>query len=225
MTHLGPYELDRVHLGDCIELMKALPDKCVDCVVTDPPYGVGRDKGFEGFGGFGAKIARRRYEDSDWDSERPSKEAFDNMIRVSNDCIVFGGNYFADILPQGNHWLFWDKKQTMPTFGDGELIWTNIKRNSVKKKEFEWNGLIGKEELRHHPTQKPVALMKWIIDKYTSQDAIILDPFSGSGTTGVAAIQTGRRFLGFEIDPRWCDLANKRIEAAKAQTVLQLEGK
>lgn len=226
MTHLGPYELDRVHLGDCIELMKQLPDKCVDCVVTDPPYGVRRDKGFEGFegfGGFGKPIARRRYEDENWDFDRPTKECFDLMLSISKSCLVFGGNYFADILPQGKPWIFWDKVQTMPTFGDGELIWTNIKRNSVTKKVFEWNGLIGKEEFRFHPTQKPVDLMKWVIDKYTEPNALILDPFSGSGTTGVAAIQTGRRFLGFEIDPRWCDIANKRIEAAKAQQVLDLD--
>ena len=214
---LGPYELDNVYCVDCLEAMRQLPDKsCV--VITDPPYGVKRDKGFEGFGGFGKPIARRRFEEDSWDSERPSPEVFSLILRVSKAALIFGGNYFADLLPQGKHWIVWDKKQTMPTFGDAELVWTNVKRNSVTIIECEWNGLIGKEKLRHHPTQKPLKLMEEIIKQYSSPEDIIFDPLAGSGTTLVAAKQLGRKFLGFEIEPKYVDICKRRL----AQGVLSL---
>ena len=123
--------------------------------IHDPPYGVKRDKGFEGFegfGGFGPPIARRQYSD-DWDSERPSKEQFDFILLHSENSIIWGGNFFADILPQSTHWIVWDKNNTMPTFGDCELAWTSFDRKSVKKYEITYNGLIGKEKDRFHPTQ------------------------------------------------------------------------
>ena len=217
---LGPYELNNVYCEDCLEAMRKLPDGCC-VVITDPPYGVKRDKGFggfEGFGGFGKPIARKRFEDDAWDNERPAREVFDRLLELAKTALIFGGNYFADMLPQGKHWIVWDKKQTMPTFGDAELIWTNVKRNSVTIIECEWNGLIGKEGLRHHPTQKPVKLMEEIIEKYTHPDDIIPDPFAGSGTTLVAAKQLGRKFLGFETEPKYVDICKQRL----AQDVLDL---
>jgi len=119
-----------LHNVDCLEYMKSLPDKVFDCIITDPPYGIKRDKGFGGFGGFGQPIARTQYE-GDWDSQRPTQEAFSEMLRIANSVLIFGGNFFADLLPVGNHWVVWDKLNTMPTFGDCELVWTNVKRNSV----------------------------------------------------------------------------------------------
>jgi hypothetical protein len=115
-------------------------------VFTDPPYGIDRGGGFEGFGGFGKPIARRRHKGGEWDKTRPGKEAFDIILSLSDRVFIFGGNFFSDLLPQGNHWLVWDKNNTMPTFGDCELVYTNISRNSVKKYDFEYNGLIGKEK-------------------------------------------------------------------------------
>jgi DNA modification methylase len=201
--------------GDCLEEMKKIPDKSIDLVLTDPPYGIGRDKGFEGFKGFGGfreKIARRRFEDGNWDKERPHKNYFDEMLRLSKLAIIFGGNFFADILPQGTHWLFWDKCQTMPTFSDGELLWTNSDRKSVKKIRRQYNGLLGKEEERHHPTQKPTDLIKWILEQYSIGGGVVLDPFMGSGTTGVACKMLGRKFIGIEIDKTYFEIAKKRIE-------------
>jgi len=196
---------------DCLEFMKGMEDKSVDLVLTDPPYGVKRDKGFEGFGGFGTKIARRRYEDDNWDSIRPDKAYFNEMLRTSKLAIIFGGNFFADILPQGTHWIVWDKLNTMPTFGDCELIWTSSKRKSVKKIVREYNGLIGKENSRQHPTQKPQSLLGVIILDYSMKDQIIFDPFTGSGTTLRAAKDLGRKYIGCEIEEKYCEIAANRL--------------
>ncbi len=208
-----------LHLGDCLEVMRTMPDKSVGAVITDPPYGIGRDKGFEGFGGFGKPIARTQYH-GDWDGARPDKRYFDEVLRLGEIALIFGGNYFADLLPVGNHWVVWDKKQTMPAFGDCELVWTNVKRNSVKWITREWNGLLGKEESREHATQKPLKIMKWLIVNYTHEGDTVLDPFMGSGTTGVACVQTGRNFIGIEIDPTYYAIAERRIREAQMQPSL-----
>lgn len=206
-----------LYLGDCLEILPTLEK--VDAVITDPPYGVKRDKGFEGFegfGGFGTPIARKRFEDDDWDSERPPKEVFDLIIKMSEFAFIFGGNFFADMLPQGTHWVVWDKLNTMPTFGDCELAWTNSDRKSVKKITVEYNGLIGKEKDRQHPTQKPVLLIEKVLEAYPKHQSI-MDPFMGSGTTGVACVNLGRKFIGIEIEPKYFDIACERISAAQAQ--------
>jgi len=128
----------RLICGDCTDpavVAKVMGGEKADMMFTDPPYGIQRDKGFggaDGFGGNGSPIARRQYAD-DWDSSRPEKVTFDALLMIAKKSIVFGGNFFADILPQSKHWLVWDKLNTMPTFGDCELAWTNIDRDSVKK--------------------------------------------------------------------------------------------
>ena len=192
--------------GDCREpktwarLLQAAGVDKANLLLTDPPYGIERDggfEGFEGFGGFGTPIARRQYSD-DWDSERPAQETFKTVLKFAHKSIIFGGNFFADILPRSTHWIVWDKMQTMPTFGDCELAWTNIDRKSVKKFTFQYNGLLGKEKERFHPTQKPTALFSAIITEYTKDGQCVVDPFLGSGTTIVAAHNEGRRGLGIE---------------------------
>jgi len=192
------------------DVARLMDGEKADLCFTDPPYGVKRDVGFGGFGGFGKPIARRKYEGG-WDNERPSKSTFDLVLNQATNSLIFGGNYFADILPQGNHWVVWDKKNTMPTFGDCELVWTNIEKNSVKIKVHEYNGLIGKEKERFHPTQKPVALIVYFIEEY-NQGGSIFDPFMGSGTTLIACEQMNRQCYGMEIDPLYCDVIVKRWE-------------
>jgi len=207
--------------GDCLEVMKQIPDKSIDLILTDPPYGVKRDKGFggfRGFGGFGRPIAGRQYNDC-WDENRPNKIYFDEILRISKKALIFGGNYFADILPQSRHWIVWDKLNTMPTFGDCELIWTNIKRNSVKKITYQYNGLLGKEKERYHPTQKPVKLIKELIEKYSDENDLVLDPFLGSGTTAVACKDLGRKCIGIEISEEYVKIAIKRL----SQEVLKFD--
>jgi len=209
-----------LYQGDCLEIMPTLGK--VDAVVTDPPYGIGQDKGFEGFGGFGPPIARRQYND-EWDDVRPPKAAFDTIQTTAKYAVIFGANYFTDMLPVNGHWLVWDKKNTMPTFSDCELAWTNIKRKSVKLLEFEYNGLIGKREKRVHPTQKPYEVMRWCIERLPKETETILDPFMGSGTTGVACAKLGRKFIGIELEPKYFDIACQRIEDAYKQPDLFVE--
>lgn len=222
---LKPYyetKLGKLYHGDCLEIMPMLDP--VDLVLTDPPYGVKRDKGFDGFGGFGGKgkpIKRRRFEDDNWDSERPPKVVFDTMLKSAKLSIIFGGNFFADILPQGTHWIVWDKKNTMPTFGDAELIWTNSDRKSIKIIEYVYNGLIGKEKERYHPTQKPEGLMMAILLKYAKAGWTVLDPFAGSGTTGLACERIHvHEYVLIEREEKYCEIIAKRIEQETKQLKL-----
>jgi DNA modification methylase len=131
---------------------------------------------------------------------------------VGKQTIVFGGNFFADLLPPSTHWIVWDKLNTMPTFGDCELLWTNVDRKSVKKVTVQYNGLLGKEQHRWHPTQKPLKLLHWCVDHYSAVGDRILDPFMGSGTTLRAAKDLGRKAVGIEIEERYCEVAAKRME-------------
>lgn len=204
--------LATLYLADCMEVLPTLPR--VDACITDPPYGIGRDKGMGG-GGNGL-IGKRRPSvfDGDWDSSRPSQEVFDAIRESSDMCIIWGGNYFSDLLPVSKKWLWWDKLQTMPSYSDGELAWTSIRGTSTKKFVLNGNGMLGVEKHRDHPTQKPLALMKWCIDQ-AGNPQTILDPFMGSGTTGVAAVQMGRRFIGIEREPSYFDIACRRIEDAQ----------
>ena len=186
----------RVLCADCNdkESIARLLDRKIDLMLTDPPYGIQRDQGFSGafkFGDKGKPIPRRQYSD-EWDQERPSSKTFNYLLSLSKESIIFGGNFFADILPRSTHWIVWDKHQPLPTFGDCELAWTSFKRKSVKKYDVEYYGCTKKEGERFHPTQKSVKLFSQIIDDYTDVGAIIFDPYAGSGTTLMAAEQTGR---------------------------------
>lgn len=201
---------DSTDKNDVARLMDGIK---ADLLLTDPPYGVDRDKGFGGAGGFagdGAPIQRRQYDD-EWDSERPDQATFILMLENAKTAIIFGGNFFADILPQSKHWIVWDKLNTMPTFGDCELAWTNLKRTSVKKITFEYNGLIGREKERFHPTQKPIGLFQSILAEYSEQGHIILDVFLGSGTTLVACQQTNRIGYGMELHPPYVAVCLERL--------------
>ena len=210
---IKPYretKLSKLYHGDCLDIIPELDP--VDLVLTDPPYGIKMDKGFDGFGGFGKPIARKKYLNDNWDSVRPSKKVFDLILTISKTALIFGGNFFADILPLSTHWIVWDKKNTMPTFGDAELVWTNSKRKSVKIIECEYNGLLGKEVTRVHPTQKPMKLFIELIEKYSTEVDIIMDCFLGSGTTAVACERLKRKWIGIEIEEKYCEIAAKRIE-------------
>lgn len=218
-------ETGRIYQGDCLEVMRSWPDKCVDLVLTDPPYGVKRDKGFGGSQSFGGKVGKkieRRVYDDKWDSEIPPPEVFHEILRVSKHQMFFGGNFFAHLLPPSKHWIFWDKLQTMPTFGDGELIWTSFPKSSIKKYTFQFNGLLtASEDTREHPTQKPSELIGQLIRDYTEPDWVIGDCYIGSGTTALAAEQNGRKWVGIEIDPKYVAIAEARVAAEVAQGKLQ----
>ena len=204
--------------GDCLELLKDIPDGSVDMVLTDPPYGKKADKGTNGFG-----VAKNRRYISEWDKTTPPKEVFDKICNISKKVMIFGGNYFANMLPTSNCWIFWDKKGDIAfhnPFADGELIYTNFKK-PVRKIVFRQQGFItDSKDKRYHPTQKPTELLEFLIREYTNPGDTVLDPFMGSGSTGVACVNTGRKFIGMELDPGYFEIAKQRIEEAQAQARL-----
>ena len=195
-------------LGDCREIMPTLGR--VDAVVTDPPYGIdyGRAGGFSASHGWG-----QWRENVAWDKERPSAEIFDLILSSSKEQIIWGGNYFADLLPPTMRWLSWDKGQRDFSLADIELAWT-----SQQKAARVFDYARGKAVLdgKQHPTQKPVALMQWCLG-FLPDAKTILDPFMGSGTTLVACQRMGRAGTGIELDPHYFDVACRRVEEACRQ--------
>ena len=207
-------EYDYIECGDCLGLMKGIPDKSIDLIVTDPPYGKKADKGTNGFG-----ISKNRRYQGGWDNQRPDKQMFDEMFRISKNLIIFGANYFCDMLPFSNHWIFWDKKGDISfknPFADGELIYTTF-TSPIKRVVFKQQGFItDSKDKRYHPTQKPSELIQMLIEQYSNEGDIILDPFLGSGTTAVACVNTNRHYIGFELDPQYYDIACKRLDEVEA---------
>lgn len=201
-----------LYQGDCREVLPTL-DR-VDLVLTDPPYGIGKDTGaaIGGTCGSGKYIRKPCQYAGGWDDERPSRETFDSLLLSGKVHIVWGGNYFADLLPAGSRWLFWDKQNNMPSFSDGEIAWTSRRGVSVKKYTL-YNQHCGE---RFYPTEKPVDLMKWCI-AFAPQVVSVADPFMGSGSAGVASVQMQRSFVGIERDPDYFDIACRRIEDAQRQ--------
>ena len=206
----GPWEQARIIggqlliQGDCLEVMAVLPR--ADAVVTDPPYGIGESGGvFRGRKGQGHRVLERKY----WDAQRPSPEAFAAILSHAPDHIIWGGNYFADLLPPSKGWLYWDKLMG-GDFADGELAWTSLDR--ALRKFTRCN----KDHGKLHPTQKPVALMEWCLG-FLPDARTILDPFAGSGTTAVACQRLGRQGIGIELDESYFEIAAKRVEEACRQ--------
>lgn len=212
-----------LYLGDCLEVMPTLGK--VDAVVTDPPYGIGAAGGAAGGGtdASGRYKRRPRQYEGHWDNERPAPEVFAALLTQSKRQIIWGGNYFSDLLPQSGRWLFWDKLNSMPTYSDGEMAWTSLEGNAVKKFTRCNNGLASNRDgERVHPTQKPVDVIKWCIG-FLPSGGVVFDPFMGSGTTGVACAKMGRSFIGIEIDPGYFDIACERIRQAYAQPDMFVE--
>lgn len=216
---MNPELLSKIHNLDCIDFMRSLPDKCIDLVVTDPPYGinVAVKSTFGGKGGFGSKaIQNTQHEISDWDKETPSKEIFDEIFRVSKNQIIFGGNYFWDVLPPPASYIIWDKRcrEIENNFADCEMAWSSLKK-PARIVRYLWMGLFQEDmknkEPRFHPTQKPNKVMEEIIAKNSEQSDIIFDPFAGSGTTLVAAKQLGRKWLGCELSEKYCKIGEERL--------------
>lgn len=213
--------ISEVYNMDCMEYMATLPDKFFDLAIVDPPYGINRDNGFGGFGGFGKKIARKQYNGT-WDNDTPDKLYFDELLRISKNQIIWGGQFFTDKLPVSGHWIFWDKLNTMPTFGDGELAWTSFNRNSVKRKVIEYNGLLGKEKNRIHATQKPVDLYRWLLSNYAKPNDKIFDSHMGSQSSRLACWDMGFDYWGCELDKEYFNAGCKRFESFIQQQKLQL---
>ena len=202
-------------LGDCMEILPGLPKH--DALVTDPPYGIGMHGGNPRSSG--SHGGRKGYECGDWDNHRPSAPTFAAILRAAHHSIIWGGNYFADLLPATGKWLVWDKGQRIKQ-SDGELAWTSF---NGAMRIYTLNRVVLLVDGAEHPTQKPVALMKWCIGHLPASAMTILDPFMGSGTTGVAAVKMGRKFTGIEISEKYFDIACRRIDEALRQPDMLIE--
>lgn len=198
--------------GDCLEILPTLPK--ADAVITDPPYGI---KYSHGVGG--GKLARStKFDDHPIVGD---DKPFDPLPWVVFEKVVlFGANHYASRLPDSSFWLIWDKRDGVCSNdqADAEMAWVKGKGNARIIRHL-WNGMLKASEKgqeRVHPTQKPVAVMEWAI-KTVNASGLILDPFMGSGTTGVACVNLGRKFIGIEIEKKYFDIACERIENASKQ--------
>lgn len=204
-----------LYLADCMDVLPTLGK--VGACITDPPYGMGLDTDYSGFSNWvseGQKYERIVGDDEPFD---PAP-----WIALGVPCVLWGAQFYAPKLPASGGWLVFNKrgdgKASEICFGDCELAWSNTKQ-SVRMYSQMWHGVARwrwSGEERHHPTQKPVDLMRWCIEQVGSPQ-IIFDPYMGSGTTGVAACRMGLKFIGVEIDQRYFDIACKRIEQAYGQ--------
>ena len=212
--------IGKITCADCMDILKQLPDKCIDLVLTDPPYGKQYARGKNGWG-----VCENRpdLKDVAWDNTTPSKELFDEIIRVSKNQIIFGGNYFTDKLSVSNCWIVWDKignNINKSVFTDLELAWTSF--NSVCRKFVSVSmGFIKDDKSeRIHPTQKPVDLFEKILSNYSNENDLVLDCFSGSGTTAISCHRLKRRFICIEKDPEYWKASCKRLEDEQRQGTL-----
>jgi DNA modification methylase len=199
-----------LYLGDCLEILPTLGP--VDAVVTDPQYGINaaRDRNSQKWGW-------RDYDAPGWDRERCSPEILRAVLASAKHAIIWGGNYFTDALPPSEKWLIWDKGQSEFSLADCELAWCSFP-GAVRRITYSRSAAM--QDGKEHPTQKAVAVMAWSIEKLPSGCDTIIDPLMGSGTTGVACARLGRRFIGIEIEPKYFDIACKRIEREYAQLQL-----
>jgi DNA modification methylase len=217
-------ERSRVSIGDCT----LYNDDCafilrqsfrVDALVTDQPYGLGMAK--RGRIGSGTDaIPATEFEPSDWDNSPVDPDLMRLVLKRGRWQIVFGGNYY--MMPPASCWLVWDKMNT-GDFADCELAWTNLPK-AARRIQYRWNGMLrqNNEPRGDHPTQKPVGVMKWCIGQLPDDAMVILDPFMGSGTTGVACVEMGRKFVGIELDKHYFDAACRRIAAAYSKPQLAI---
>ena len=217
-----------VYNMDCMEYMKTCKDNQFDLAIVDPPYGIGWDRdNLENYNSVGCESWKNRkpkgYIKKNWD-ERPNKIYFDELFRISKNQIIWGGNYFTDILIPTGGWIIWNKQVVMPTFSDGEMAWTSNK-NSMKIIDLLWAGYRKCEETdRIHPTQKPIALYKWLLQNYAKQGQTIFDSHVGSGSSRIACYELGFDFIGCELDKDYWEAQEQRFQIEKERIDLENQG-
>ncbi len=204
---------------DCMLGMKRYPDKFFHLAIVDPPYGIERD----GHNGVKARKAIhnwKKYDFKGWDSERPNKNYWDELFRVSKNQIVFGANYFTEYLPPSMGWIFWDKGQEL-TMSDGELIFTSFEK-AMRRKII--NRASAREEGMIHPTQKPTSIYSFCLDFAKAEsDWRVLDTHCGSGSSRIACDKAGLEYVGFEIDEEYYTKQEARWKNFKAQIRIEWE--
>lgn len=212
-------EINKVYNIDCLDLMREMERQGIvaDWLITDPPYGIGID------GNIGGAIRAKlnNYIKKDWDKQRISKEYFELMFKISKNQIIFGANYYLDYLPPTRAFLCWDKRENGQSndFADCEYMWCNTGQARIFR--YLYRGMIQRDmknkDERFHPTQKPTQIICQLLNYYTKENDLILDPFMGSFTTAVACHRLNRRFIGAELDKEYFEKGSKRLAAEMAQ--------
>jgi len=214
-------EINLIH-GDSLQALKSYGDNHFDIAIVDPPYGIDINNQSQGKGG---GVARKiDYTKKDWDKSAPDVTYFNEVRRVSKNQIVWGANHFISKLPiDSSCWLVWDKDNGTSDFADCELAWTSFK-TAVRRFKYTWAGMrqqnMKDKEERIHPTQKPVALYKWMLDNYTCEGDLVLDTHLGSGSIAIACHYMKRRLIGYEIDQEYYEKACKRFNEKTRQIAL-----
>ena len=207
---------------DCMQGMREFPDNYFDLAIVDPPYGGVTQGGYmKNQQGGGVARNRNDYHLSLWQCDKPDKTYFDELIRVSKNQIIWGGNYYASLLKDSQCWVVWDKeKPEGVSFADCELAWTSFDL-AARLFKFAWNGMIQgnmkNKEYKIHPTQKPIALYEWLISKFAKEGDTILDTHVGSASSLIACHNTNHKYVGFEIDEEYYRLAKERLDTESAQ--------
>ncbi len=222
------WPLNTAYNGDCLEFMKNLPDKCIDLVLTDPPYGInaGKDSRFgkdfrDNTSSSGKTYKAKDFKKSEWDSNIPDKIIFDEIMRISKHQIIWGWNYFSEHLKNTSSVIVWDKMNGESNLSDCELAWTSHD-TAVRKYSLLWNGFQRGEKMdRIHPTQKPLKLFKWCLEKYSKPGDLIFDPFLGSFTTAVACHSHGLNWIGCEKDEDYFKAGTERYDTECLQGLLE----
>jgi len=200
---------------DCMEYMKGLDDNAFDLAIVDPPYGIDAANMTMGKG---SSVDSGKIERKDWDKSIPSAEYFSELIRVSANQIIWGGNYFLDYLGATRCFLIWDKKDYNSDFAAGELAWTSFDKNT---KIFQRaRSAQGDSSYKIHPTQKPIKLYDWLLSNYAKEGDKILDTHLGSGSSAIAAHYAGFDFVGCELDEDYYKAAKKRFDDETAQVAM-----
>ena len=210
-----------IYNEDCLQALKAMADKQFDLAIVDPPYGIGMDKTH--FKTKSSNAKPTEYGKKDWDNAIPSKEYFNELLRVSKNQIVWGGNYFVENLTNSSCWVVWDKDNGDSIHADCELAWTSY-NTGVRKVKYLWHGMrqqnMKNKEKRIHPTQKPKALYEWLLMNYAKTGNKIIDTHLGSGSIALACYDLKFDLVGIEIDSEYFQKASKRLEQHKKQLTL-----
>ena len=210
--------ISEVYNTDCLTYMKGLPDKFFELAIVDPPYGIGED-GRKNNTRSKLAVSKNYSNNIQYDNYSPPIEYFNDLIRISKNQIIWGANHFINKIPYGSScWIVWDKDNGMNDFADCELAYTSFK-TSVRKFKWKWQGML-QEDMKHkdvliHPNQKPVALYKWLLQKYAKQGDKIFDSHMGSQSSRIAAWDMGFDYYGCELDKEYFDAGNKRFEEFK----------
>lgn len=210
MQRVCEKEMIQIFNSDCLIAMKEMPDKAFDLAIVDPPYGIERFKK-------GGSLISLYGDPGAWNDSKPDEKYFHDLFRISDNQIVWGGNYFH--LPIRSGWIFWDKKKNQGShgnFADGELAWSSF-NIPLKQADIPYDGFVGADDFRIHPTQKPVKLYEWLLTNYAKPGDKILDTHGGSMSIAIACHNLGFDLTLFEIDKDYFEAGKKRLEQHQRQ--------